>query len=62
MNYIQKLIERKFKDGEELLVDAKELQRLANYAMRKEIEADMLRAKIAGYEIIEHKEKIKLYA
>jgi hypothetical protein len=62
MNYLQKLLTREFKQGEEIRVDAKELQRLANHALRLEAERDMLRAKIAGYEIIERPEKIKLYA
>ena len=62
MSYIEQLINRKFREGETVEVDAKELQRLANYAMRKEVEANMLRAKIAGYEIVEKKEFIKIYA
>ena len=62
MSYIEQLIERKFKEGETVEVDAKELQRLASYAIRKEGEVNMLRAKLAGYEIIEKKELIKLYA
>ena len=62
MSYIEKLVERKFRDGETVEVDAKELQRLASYAIRKECEVSVLKAKLAGYEIVERKEKIKLYA
>ena len=61
MSYIEQLVARTFKDGEEVRVNAKELQRLANYALRKEIENNMLKAKIAGYEVIELPTKIKLY-
>lgn len=62
MSYIEQLLNRKFTAGQEVKVDAKELQRLADFAMRKCIEVDMLRAKIAGYEVVEKIEKIKIYA
>lgn len=62
MSYIEQLLNRKFTAGQEVMVDAKELQRLADLAMRKCIEVDMLRAKIAGYEVVEKIEKIKIYA
>lgn len=41
MTYIEQLISRTFKRGDELIVDCLELQRLANYAMRKEIEMQL---------------------
>ena len=42
MTYIEQLVARNFKRGESLEVDALELQRLANYAIRKEIECEAL--------------------
>ncbi len=64
MTYIEQLVARNFKRGESLEVDALELQRLANYAIRKEIECEALKVKISFYELDEYKkpEKIKLYA
>lgn len=62
MSHIEQLLERKFRDGETVEVNAKELQRLASYAVRKEAEVNMLRAKLAAYDMIEKKEFIKLYA
>jgi len=64
MTYIEQLVARSFKRGEELTVDALELQRLANYALRKEIECEALKVKLAFYEMEDYRkpEKIKLYA
>lgn len=64
MTYIEQLVARKFKKGEELTVDAMELQRLASYALRKELEVQTLKARLAVYELEEFSrpERIKLYA
>ena len=43
MTYIEKLVSRKFRDGEEVKVDAKELQRLACCALRNQLEVERLR-------------------
>jgi len=61
-SYIEQLSERNFKQDEELKVDANELKRLASYALRKENECNMLKAKMAAFEVAEHIEKVRLYA